>query len=186
MKKKIVIDMDDVMVSGGFLFLINEFLHTNYKIDDFNTFYLQDIIYDKDEFYKFFLKKNLYDYCKIEKNAYTIIKKLSKEYEIYVCTSYIYKEIVGESGIILKYKYDYLIKNFSFINPYNFIFTGNKNIIKADIKIDDKIENLKRANKKILFTAYHNKNISQEELKKKKIIRANTWSEIGKLLLKNN
>ena len=184
MKKKIMIDMDDVIVSGGFLYLINKFLNKNYKEEDFNNFYMQDILPDKKSFYEFFLQHNLYDYCEIKEDAKEIIEELSKYYEIYICTSYIFKEIVDESGIILKYKYDYLLKNFSFLNPYNYIFTGNKNIVKTDIKIDDRIENLDNADLKLLFTAYHNKNITEEELKNKNIIRVDNWRDIKKILIK--
>ena len=63
MKKKIMIDMDDVITHGGFLHLINEFLGTSYKIDDFKDFYMQDMLPDKEDFFKWFLTKNQYDYC---------------------------------------------------------------------------------------------------------------------------
>lgn len=185
MMKKIMIDMDDVIVSGGFLHLLNEFMHTNYKEEDFKGFYMQDVVPNKKEFFDYFFSKNLYDYCEIKEGAVEAIKELTKTYEIYICTSYIYREAVEDSSIILKYKYDYLIKNFPFINPNNFIFTGDKSIIDCDIKIDDRVENLKNAAKKILFTAYHNKGISNEELQEKNIIRVNGWLEIKRLLLDN-
>lgn len=65
----------------------------------------------------------------------------------------------------------------------NFVFVGNKSILKSDVKIDDKIENLVNGEIKILFTAYHNKNISEEELKKVGIIRANDWIDVKEILL---
>lgn len=185
MKKRIMIDMDDVIVSGGFLHLLNEFMYTNYKEEDFNEFYMQDIVPNKKEFFNYFLKHNLYDYCEIKDSAIEVIKKLSKNFDIYICTSYIYKEIIEDSGIILKYKYDYLLKYFPFLNPSNFIFTGDKSVINCDIKIDDRVENLENSNIKILFSAYHNKNISDKELKEKNILRVNNWSEIKNLLLNN-
>lgn len=180
-----MIDMDYVIVSGGLLHLLNEFMNTNYKEEDFKDFYMQDVVPNKEEFFEYFLKHNLYDYCQIKKGAVEVIKELSKTYEIYICTSYIYKEIINESGIILKYKYDYLIKYFPFINPSNFIFTGDKEVINCDIKIDDRVENLKNSTTKLLFTAYHNKNISDTKLQKNQIIRVNNWDEIKKLLLNN-
>ena len=36
---------------------------------------------------------------------------------------------------------------------------------------------------KLLFTAYHNKNIADDELKEKKLTRVNSWKEIEKILL---
>ncbi len=63
MKKKIMIDMDDVITQGGFLHLINEFLGSSYKIEDFKEFYMQDMLPDKEEFFNWFITQNQYDYC---------------------------------------------------------------------------------------------------------------------------
>ena len=61
---------------------------------------------------------------------------------------------------------------------------NNKDMLEADIRIDDSISNLKgKAEKKILFTAYHNKNITDDKLEKEGVIRANSWREIEKILL---
>lgn len=184
-KKTIVIDMDDTITSETLTEIINEYMNTNYKDDDFSTFYKQDVIPDKENFFKYFLTKNEYDYGKINKDAVQVIKQLNEKYDVFIGTSFIFKEIVSESGILVKNKYDFLIKNFPFLNPMNFIFVGNKSIIKSDIKIDDKIENLINGDVKILYTAYHNRNISDSELKKLGIIRANNWLEIKKILLEN-
>ena len=35
MKKKILLDIDEVFCFSGYLELVNEFLNTNYTIDDF-------------------------------------------------------------------------------------------------------------------------------------------------------
>lgn len=185
MKKKIMVDMDDVMVSGGFLYLINEFMHTNYKEEDFTEFYMQDIVPNKKEFFDYFYKKNQYDYSVLKDGVVEALKELSKTYEIYICTSYIFKEAPKGSSVILKYKYDYLLKYFPFLNPNKFIFTGDKSIVNCDIKIDDRVENLENATTKLLFTAYHNKKLSDNELDKKGIIRVNNWNEIKNLLLNN-
>ena len=80
-------------------------------------------------------------------------------------------------------KFDFLKNNFPFIDPSRFTFQSNKSLLNCDIKIDDIVRNLKNAEMKILYTAYHNKNISDEELKLKNIIRANNWKDIEKILL---
>jgi len=185
MKKKIMIDMDDVIVSGGFLYLLNEFMHTNYKEEDFKSFYMQDVLPNKKDFFNYFFNKNLYDYGTLKDGVVEALQELSKNYEIYICTAYIFKEAPEGSSVILKYKYDYLLKHFPFLNPNKFIFTGDKSIVNGDIKIDDRVENLENATTKLLFTAYHNKNISKEELLKKQIVRVNNWKEIKNLLLNN-
>lgn len=184
-KKTIVIDMDDTITSETLTEIINEYMHTNYKDNDFSTFYKQDVLPDKESFFKYFLTKNEYDYGKINDDAISVIKLLNEKYEVFIGTSFIFREIVSESGILVKNKYDFLMKNFPFLNPMNFIFVGNKSIIKSDIKIDDKIENLINGDVKILYSAYHNRNISDKELKKLGIIRANNWLEIKKILLED-
>ena len=113
-----------------------------------------------------------------------VLEKLSKEYEIFIGTSYIIPEILDETSFLLPQKYDFLRKTLPFINPHNFIFLGNKSVLNCDIKIDDRLDNLDGAKTKILFTAFHNKKISEKKLKKQGIKRVNNWKEIEQLLLK--
>jgi len=56
-------------------------------------------------------------------------------------------------------------------------------MIPFDIKIDDKITNLDNSTTKILFNAWHNKTISEEELKDKNVIRVYNWKDIENILL---
>ena len=91
-KKTIVIDMDDTITSEILTEIINEYLGTNYKDEDFEGFYKQDIIKDKEDFFKFFLTKNEYDYGHINDNAVSVIKELNEKYEVFIGTSFIFKE----------------------------------------------------------------------------------------------
>ncbi len=184
--KKIMIDMDDVICGGGFLKLVNDFLGTDYKEEDIHTYYIQDLIPEEkmQEWAKFFAQKNIYDYTQILPNAYNVMEELNKKYELYITTAYIFRDDKEKSSELLKNKFDYLIKNFPFIQPEQYIFTSNKEIVECQIKIDDKPSNLDGdAELKLLFTAYHNKNIPNEELQKNNLVRVNNWNEIGKILL---
>lgn len=184
--KKIMIDMDDVICGGGFLKLVNDFLGTDYKETDIQTYYIQDLIPKEkmQEWAKFFAQKNIYNYTQILPNAYNVMEQLNKKYELYITTAYIFRDDKEKSSKLLKNKFDYLIKNFPFIQPEQYIFTSNKEIVECQIKIDDKPANLEGdAELKLLFTAYHNKNIPNEELQKNNLIRVNNWNEIGKILL---
>ena len=184
MKKSIMVDMDDVITTGGFLYLINKYLNTNYTEEDFKDFYMQDIIPDKDAFFKWFRNYNMYDYCTLLPNVKEVLEALSKEYEIFIGTSYIIRDIIKDTGFLLEQKYNFLVENFPFINPYNIVFLGNKSVLNCDIKIDDRIDNLKGAKTKLLFTAFHNKDIPKELLDKEGINRVNNWKEIENILLK--
>ncbi|NES53370.1 5'-3'-deoxyribonucleotidase, partial [Escherichia coli] len=66
---------------------------------------------------------------------------------------------------------------FPFIPHSNVVLCGNKNIIKADIMIDDGIHNLESfEGMKILFDAPHNRN-------ENRFIRVMNWEEIERKLL---
>ena len=163
--KRLLIDMDDVICENGFIRMINEFLGTNYKSEDANSYYV-------------------YDYVNIVKDAPEVIEKLNEFYDIYIITAYIFRDKPEISGSQLKNKFDYLTKNLPFIDPKKFIFLSDKELVDADIRIDDSVDKLKgQAEMKLLFTAYHNKNIADAELKEKKLTRVNSWKEIEKILL---
>ena len=81
--KKLMIDMDDVICDGGFLTLVNQFLNTNYKIEDVKAYYIQDLIPKErmSEWARFFQGKNIYDYVKLLDGAYEVMENLQKNYE---------------------------------------------------------------------------------------------------------
>ncbi|MDD3048914.1 MAG: hypothetical protein PHQ89_02860 [Bacilli bacterium] len=184
-KEILSIDHDDVIVKGGFLYLINEYLGTNYKEEEFTDYYMQDVIPEeqKKDFFKYFLTKNMYEYCTVEEGAAEIIKELKKYYEVFIATSFIIKEIVDDSGILVGNKFKNLRQILPFLNPDNFVFLGNKSILKSHIHIDDKGSNLLSFKRNLLYTAYHNQNIPDKELKLQKFERVNNWQEIEQKLL---
>lgn len=184
--RRVLIDIDDVITNqDGWLYVVNKFLNTDYNIDDVKGYYIQDLVPEekKAEFIKFFVTKNTYDYCKINENCIEVMKELNSKYEVYICSSYVFRDDLMYSADSLKYKFEFLVRNFPFIDANRFTFHTNKAIIDCDIKIDDKINNLENATTKILYTAYHNKFISDEELNEQNIIRANNWNDIRKILL---
>ncbi len=189
-KKTIMIDMDEVICEGGLLYLINEFLGTNYPKEYFKGFYMQEVIPEelrKEFFDNYLLSHNIYDYCYIYEDAVRVIEQLSKEYEVFIGTDYLIPEIKEKCGINAANKHEFLIKNFPFIIPYNYIFCGNKKMIAADIRIDDKLNNLLSAcylpERNLLFSAYHNKDLTDEYLNEFKTERVNNWREVEKKLL---
>ena len=186
MKKRIMIDLDDVIVNqDGWIRLVNEFLKTNFTIDDVKGYYIQDLVPPelKDEFTKFFISKNVYDYGNVHKDCIDVIKKLNDKYDVYVCSAYEFRDNLLYCADSLKYKFEFLIKNFPFLNIKNILFSNDKSIIDCDIKIDDKLSNLEGAETKILYLAYHNKNIDRELLNKNNVIVVKNWKDIEKILL---
>ena len=83
-------------------------------------------------------------------------------------------------------KYNFLIRELPFLNPEDIIFTNSKNIFKADVQIDDRLPNLQGEVKtKLLFDAYHNRTITDEELQIQGVKRVKSWKEIEDILLNN-
>ena len=192
MEKVLLIDVDEVITFSDILDAINEFMNTDYSIDDFNTYFIDREVIPQDkilEYNKYLVSRGFYKKPKVLPNAVEVIKDLNEIYDVYICSSCINLIDVNSSGAIFKDKFDFLVKLLPFINPKHFIFTSSKHLIKADIIIDDLIDNLKNdIELKILFPSYHNKETSNEELDKFGIIRAgydwqNGWEEIKKILL---
>ncbi len=181
--KTIMVDMDDVLTYGNFSKILEDYLGYKPDYDNIKTYYIQDILGNKkDDFFSKFKDMDMYENAVLLPDCYDVLKELSKHYKIYICTDYIWREIIEYAGNNLKNKYNFLYEKLDFISPNNFIFTADKTIVNCDIKIDDKINNIEGAETKLLFTAWHNKDLSDKELKEQGIIRVNNWKEIIEVL----
>lgn len=182
MKKKIMIDMDDVITDGTFRKQIEEYI--GHAIDTNETgYYLQNALLDKKE--EFFRRKplDMYEDCDLKENAFEVIKALNDVYEVYVVTSFEVPDAHYQEGNHLKYKMEYLQRKLPFLRTEQIIFINNKELIDFDIRIDDSIKHLTRGEKLFLFDAYNNQEISKEELDFKNIKRVKNWQEIREILL---
>ena len=185
--EKLIVDMDDVITEKGFIRMINEFIGTNYTQEDAESYYINDLIpKDRmDEWVEFYSNNNVYDYANIVEGAKETLEKLNEKYDLFIATAYVFRDAPQVSGKTLNDKYNFLIKNFPFIDPHKFIFISNKELLEADIRIDDSPKKLiGKARLKLLFTAYHNKNMTEEELKESNFVRVNGWKEVEEILLK--
>ena len=184
--EKLIVDMDDVITEKGFIRMINEFLGTNYTQENAESYYINDLIpKDRmDEWVEFYSNNNVYDYANIVEGAKETLEKLNEKYDLYIATAYVFRDAPQVSGKTLNDKYNFLIENFPFIDPHKFIFISNKELLEADIRIDDSPKKLiGKARLKLLFTAYHNKNMSEQELKENNFVRVNNWKDVEKILL---
>ncbi len=194
MKRKILLlDIDEVFCFPGFLQAINDFLGTSYVIDDFTDYYMDEVAIPKerfDEFNRFISGRNLYKNAQIIPYAIETIRKLNEFYNIYPCSSCINPFDIRGSGRLFADKYNFLIASIPFIKPEHFIFTNAKHLFRADVQIDDRLSNFDESIEiKILFPSYHNKDISDQELIEKGILRAGYdwregWLEVENILLK--
>lgn len=187
MKKKLLVDLDYVICYPGFLKLVNDFCGTNYKESDFTEYIIDDVIGPQErinEFYEFYLTQDGYKDAVLIDGAKETLRKLSQEYDIYLCSACVMFGAERKSAKLFKDKFEYLMSEFDFLDPEKIIFTNSKNMFVADVQIDDRLPNLLGPVKiKLLFEAYHNKNISDDELKENNVIRVRSWKEIEGLLL---
>lgn len=179
--KTIMVDMDDVITIGNFNKFLEEFL--GQKIDTDNNKYRQEAIKGREnEFRLIYQYRNLYANVPLLDGCYEVLRKLNEKYDVYIVTAYIWGQDIINAEENLKNKFIYLKENLPFISSQKYIFTQDKKILDFDIKIDDRINNLEGAKIKLLFTAWHNKNISSKELESKGIIRVDSWYDIEKVL----
>lgn len=182
--KTLMIDMDNVITDGIFLELINEFLNSNYKLSDLKNYYLQELIEDKkEEFWNYVKDRNFYEGAILFDGCFEVLEKLNNKYDLYITTAYLWNDCIDLSGYNLCNKYYFLKEMLPFIKPEKYIFTTNKRIIKFDIRIDDKLENVIDAEVSLLFNAWHNRELDNKYLKENNIIRVNNWYDIEKILM---
>lgn len=177
-----MIDMDDTITDGTFRRQIEQFI--GHEIDTNKTgYYLQNALEDRKE--EFFQKGplDMYEDSPLKENAYEVIEKLNEKYELYIVSSYHIPDAPYQEGNHLKAKMEYLQKQLPFLNTNQIIFADNKSFMNFDIRIDDSIRHLTESETRLLFDAYNNQMISQEELEEKHIRRVMNWQEIASILL---
>lgn len=138
-KKTIAVDVDWVLAKllDKWLRTYNAIFNDNLVPDDITTWNLVEHV--KEEAKPFAL--NIFDIHKfyrdleVVSDSQRVLEKLSETYEIIIVTD-------PYTRMSYKSKHDWLEENFPFIPKKNYVFTGNKSIVKADYLIDDGVHNL--------------------------------------------
>jgi 5'-nucleotidase len=165
--KRIAIDMDEVIadVQPKFLDLYERRLGRRPEREE----YWGKRIYQVDGAVKireYLFEKGFFADLPVMPGSREVIRELMEDYEIFITTA------AMEFRASLEDKYDWLQRNFPFIHWKNFVFCGDKSIIRADYMIDDHPGNLRIfQGKGLLYTASHN--IHETEF-----TRVNNWEEV--------
>ena len=184
--KSIMIDMDDVLTSGNFERIINEYLGYSYDFESFHGYRLQDVLQEKKhDFFLWMREIDVYQNAHLMDHCYDVLFELNQKYEVYIVTDYAWpdEEMLEYNGKFIGDKYRFLRRELPFLKPNQFVFLSNKKLFCTDIKIDDKIDNLENTSKKILFRAYHNERFSKGELEGMGVTLVHNWEDIRKILL---
>jgi 5'-nucleotidase len=109
----------------------------------------------------------------IIENSQRVLAKLNEKYEIFIVSS------ATEFPASLTEKQSWLTDHFPFIEWRQMVFCGSKEIVAADVMIDDHFKNLDYfKGETILFTQPHNQKADSGKHK-----RVYSWREIEQLLL---
>jgi 5'(3')-deoxyribonucleotidase len=101
-------------------------------------------------------------------DAQEVLKELTGRFDVFIATQAM---TVPNS---LGPKYRWLQRHFPFIPPQNYVFCGNKCILRADYLIDDLPRNLERfEGQGLLYTAPHNVTATGD------FVRVNDWREVA-------
>jgi 5'(3')-deoxyribonucleotidase len=168
--KRICVDMDEVMADtlAEHLRRYNQEFDEQVTTDDLAGKGLWEVApLDRQQQLRAFLDaEDFFEDLPLMPGAQEVLKRLSSRFEIFVATQAM---VVPNS---LGPKYRWLQQHFSFIPPTNYVFCGNKSILRADFLIDDMPRNLNHfGGQGLLFTAPHNLTVSG-------FTRVDDWQEV--------
>ncbi len=185
-RKKLLVDFDDTICESVTLTIVNRFLGTNYTLQDFDDYMIDDKIPPEklNEYFEHYFDVDPYENLPFIEGAKEALEKLNKKYDVYICSSCILTKSPASSAKLFTSKFNYLVKNLPFLDPAKFIFTSSKDVCCGDILIDDYFHNFKsNIPTKLLFDSYHNKKLTEEELKARGVQRVMGWKHICEILL---
>ncbi|MFC5653458.1 5'-3'-deoxyribonucleotidase [Paenibacillus solisilvae] len=173
-KQRIAIDMDEVVAdfNSKHLRVFNHDYNENLTLNDLMGTRLRVLRpHLQNEIFAYLDDPAFFRDLDVMKDSQQVIKELSEQYEVFITTA------AMEVPASFTAKYEWLKEHFGFINEMNFVFCGDKSIIRADYLIDDNTRHFQGfAGQGILFTSPHNINESG-------YVRVNNWLEVRNYFL---
>ncbi len=169
--QRICVDMDEVMADTLYEHLrrYNEAFDEAVTVDDLAGKGLWEIApLDRQQQLRAFLDaQDFFEDLPLMPGAQEVLKQLTTRFDVFIATQAM---TVPNS---LGPKYRWLQRYFPYIPPTNYVFCGNKCILRADYLIDDLPRNLLRfEGKGLLYTAPHN-------LTATGFTRVNDWQDVA-------
>ena len=174
MKKRLIIDMDDVLADTGakILRIFNERNNQNLTKDffedkDFYSYVRQSHF---DSYRNELFEPGFFSDLETFPDSVEVVKALHEKYEVFVVSA------ATEFPNSLTEKVRWLERHFPFISWRNMVFCGDKSIVHGDIMIDDHARNFdKFEGEKLLFHSMHNTQVEGYR-------RVRDWKEIYEIL----
>lgn len=169
--RRICVDMDEVMADtlSEHLRRYNQEFEESVTPDDLAGKGIWEITpLDRQQQLRAFLDaEDFFEDLPLMPGAQEVLKDLSRRFDLYIATQAM---TVPNS---LGPKYRWLQRHFPFIPPTNYVFCGNKSILRAEYLIDDLPRNLQRfEGQGLLYSAPHN-------LMATGFTRVNSWQEVA-------
>lgn len=174
-KKKLFLDMDDVMSDTGQAIL--DLYNCHFKTSHTRAGIIHTNLWEEEVFDKYMTirdqlhKPGFFANLKVMDGAVEVVRELNDKYDVFIASA------AMEFPNSLKEKHDWLGEHFPFIHWKNMILCGDKGILKGDILIDDHLKNLSVfEGQTLLFDAIHNQKTEGHQ-------RVKSWKEVGEILL---
>lgn len=172
-KITVLVDMDDTIeyLLPAWVSWLNNLYNLNVNYDEISEWDMQKFFptlsYDK--IYAPLFENDFWGTVKPREDAIIYLSKMIElGFNLYICTTSNYKTIRSKLENIID-------RHFPFISWEKIITTSNKQLINADILVDDGIHNLIGGSyKKILMSAPHNKDYAANE---HGMFRVHNWEE---------
>ena len=181
-RKRIIVDMDDVLYP-----LLDIWLNTYNRIYDDNLTAEDINDWDVSKFVKKECGKSVYGLLKPVDGVslwdkglpveYSVdaLRRINKYMDIFVVSS-----VTGDYSIC-KYKEQWLLKHFPFLDNKNFYFVTNKSAVSGSYMVDDYYKNMENFDGvRILFPRPHNRHIVPEYPHERVV----DWLEVEKIIEK--
>jgi 5'(3')-deoxyribonucleotidase len=168
---RICVDMDEVMADtlSEHLRRYNADFEESITRDDLRGKGLWDVVaHDRQQQLRAYLDElDFFSDLPVVPGAVEVLRDLATRFEVFVATQAM---TVPNS---FSAKYHWLLRHFPFLPPTNFVYCGDKSILRADYLIDDMPRNLLRfQGTGILFSAPHN-------LAATGFTRVSSWDEVA-------
>ena len=176
---RILLDCDNVIcdTTRSVLDVHYEKTGERLSVDDIKTYYIENFVSPeyKDDFYTIFLDKRVWKGIQVLPHCVEVVERLHNAgHEIWIATS-------TEAANVHK-KARFLQRTFPFLNIRKcLITTPYKQILNADLLIDDCVDNVINAQyKSILMTYPWNANF--DDASDENIYRVNNWLEVEPMI----
>lgn len=170
----VLVDMDDTITDllGAWIDMLNRRHGTNVMPNDVQQWDIAKSFpsLTKEQVFDPLLCDSLWHYVRPKEGAVETVERFIKEgHKVYIVTTSTYETLRTKMDVVLFHYFPFLSWN-------NVIITGNKQMIKGDVLIDDGVHNLIGGEYvKLLMDAPHNHGFDAEG---NGMVRVNSWAEI--------